>query len=172
MRQNLNYILLNVIWNRKTTVSKIFNFNKQKNIGNKGEELFLNKYKNYEKLDKKNDYDFIDNSTGHKIELKTDTYTLSKTPNHFIERYSDDNKFKDGGPFRCKEKNSTFIYYHINDDQAFFYDIKKMIKIIKKNFTDKDFFKIRNNGYNTLGYKVPRELLKPALIKIEEWKDK
>ena len=150
--------------------NKMFKFKEQQSVGDRGESIFLDKYLEYEKLDKKNDYDFVHPKTGVKVELKTDTYKLDATLNHFIERFSDDNSFKDGGPYRCKEKNTMFVYYHINDDQAFFYDPIELVKIVDANFKDKRFTKVRNGGYYTLGYKVPRDLLKPALLKQEKLK--
>lgn len=152
-------------------MNKPFSFKKQSAVGDQGEKIFLDKYTDCIKLGVKDDYDFYDEDRGIYLELKTDTYPLSKTKNHFIEKYSDDNTYKLGGPFRCTKPDSVFIYYHIKDDKAFFYDPIELVDIIENNFDDNDLISIRNKGYNTQGFKVPRELLKPALLHIESLKE-
>ena len=55
-----------------------------------------------------------------KIELKTDFYPMSQTPNFFIERYSSIEVLSPGGPWQAKAHGCKyFVYYYTSDKQGF-----------------------------------------------------
>jgi hypothetical protein len=105
-------------------------------------------------------YDFICVHTGHKIELKTDTYDMSRTPFFFFERFSNSEKQSPGGPWRAlKDRVPLFVYMFVKNNRYFvFKDLKKMLKKVEKA-ADKGLIKpvlILNKGWTTTGYKVDR----------------
>ena len=102
---------------------KVFNFKDQMRIGDIGEAEFI---KIYEKLEPKKSIknrkiDFTLNN-GKTIELKTDSYSMEKTPNFFMEKETilPDERVILGGPWRSKDhKVDYFVYYYMNDKVFF-----------------------------------------------------
>lgn len=136
-----------------------FDFNKQLAIGNNGEELFKNLYYKLgpvKAIDKEIDFILAD---GSKIELKTDTYDMSRTPNFFMESLGNDKDMKIGGPWRALEdKIDFFVYLFIRNQTFYWFNTKTLCQtlddmIIKNKFSEKT---IKNKGWLTKGYIVPR----------------
>lgn len=144
---------------------KIFDFNKQLKLGDKGEQDFLKYYKNATKCPIRA-YDF--DLDGKKIELKSDFYTFEDTDNFFIERYSDYDKLKDGSLWQSKDCD-FFVYYFINEGVFFWFNVKEFLKFLDEYIKDKSYVIIKNKGWNALGYKIPREICKPYIIKIDKF---
>ena len=138
-----------------------FEFKKQLKIGSVGEDLFSKHYGPILGAVKAVDdlcYDFI-LLNGEKVELKTDTYALSDTPNFFFEKYSDIKTEKLGGPWRAKkDKINHFVYLYIKDRTFYWFDpavlCYNLDKITKKMQTKH----VRNIAWTTSGYAVPRAL--------------
>ena len=154
---------------------KAFDFQKQLKVGKKGEMLFMDMYgSKVEHICESGDIkgaDFRMKDTGELIELKTDTYDMDKTPNLFIERYSDHNRESPGGPWQAKQKGATyFVYQFVKNKIIFWYNLDKMLELLEKHLSAKKvgFCFIRNKGWTASGYKINRKIVEDALIEIEE----
>ena len=76
--------------------------------------------------------DFIDNVTGSKIELKTETRDLTKTANIFLELYSDVAKGKLGGCKQALASGSDLICYNFKcNGRAYVYQIEPLWAFIE-----------------------------------------
>lgn len=140
---------------------KVWSFDEQKKLGAKGERLFLKKWPYPVRRNEEfKGVDFID-SEGRRIELKTDTFDMSATPNFFMERYSDWDRKAPGGPWQALEKGAdTFIYLFIKQKVWFvFKDLRGLIERLEETTKDAYAISVRNKAWITTGYKVHRELL-------------
>jgi len=139
-------------------------------LGDRGEKLLLDTY-SYLKPANCDAHDVVDTRYNSTVEIKTDYYPMSKTPNFFIEKYSDDYKFKAGGLDRAAiHKTDIFLYQFINDKTIFWFDdIPKALVIVDKFVREHNLqlIKIPNKGYNTLGYKIPRYILSDVFKEIK-----
>lgn len=138
----------------------VFSFQKQLEMGSLGEDLLIRHY--HMPLIKSQDrkYDFTCVHTGHKVELKTDTYDIGRTPFFFFERIANMEKETPGGPWRAmKDRVPVFVYMFVKNNRYFvFKDMKKLLKKIDRD-ADKGIIKpvlIRNRGWVTSGYKIDR----------------
>ena len=107
-----------------------FTFTQQLKTGNKGEKLLKDAFPFHLEKSKDLKYDFYCPDTNQTIELKTDTYRLAKTENFFMERLSDIDSRKPGGPWRALQDNvDVFIYMFINDNTYYqFNDIPALVE--------------------------------------------
>ena len=143
--------------------NKTFDFKKQLKVGARGEELFLSLYPQITKADGIK-YDF---TMGDKtIELKTDTYSMDKTPNMFMEHLSDTkNTEKVGGPWRALNDGVTyFAYMYIEQKQVFWFHPKELVDFMNEYIKQASYKVIRNKGWTSIGYAVPREKLKHLFL--------
>lgn len=149
-------------------MSKAFDFQTQLKVGNRGEELFLEYYPEKITIWPDRDGDFITMS-GQKIELKTDTYNMNKTDNFFIERYSDFEKKSPGSIWQAHEHGcEIFVYYFVRHNTWFvFKDLPKLIKVLEESHGHKGFILIKNKGWRTAGWTVPRDSLKDLYERYE-----
>lgn len=150
----------------------IHEFNDSLSIGDKGELIFHDAYSSHG-WQKENkgvwcSYDFRRKSDGKTLELKTDDYSMSATPNFFIEYQSNASKNTLGGPFR--EGADLFAYLYIKNLTIFFFERLQLVeKIIELGYLDhqlkipenatKGIRSVSNNGYKTTGFCIPREEL-------------
>ena len=108
-------------------------------------------------------YDFKVVKTGEKLELKTDDWDHEETPNFFFERFSVWEKESPGGPWQSRRKRvNTFVYYFARNGIYYqFNDVKKLCKVLEQIVRKEklQLVLIKNQGYRTAGYKVPRHLL-------------
>lgn len=146
-------------------MSNSFNFKDQLKVGDKGEKWFIEHYHSPLIQIKEHYADFKRISDGKIVELKTDTYSLDKTPNFFIERYSDFSKKSPGGIWQSKEKRvNVFCYLFIKDGVYYEFDLKELIKeltpIADEYEAKKRFLWIKNPAWITAGFTYPREKLK------------
>lgn len=149
---------------RENPMSKSFSFQKQLSTGKEGEFLMQEFYHMPLIPSEDRKYDFKCVHTGHKIEIKTDTYDMTRTPFFFFERYSNSEKETPGGPWRAvQDRVPVFVYFFIKNNRYFvFKNLPKMVQklnrqIVKGKF---DIVKIFNKGWITQGYKIPREFVK------------
>lgn len=141
--------------------NKVFDFKTQLEVGSRGEALFLEYYPEKISIWPERDGDFI-TETGEKIELKSDDYNMEKTSNFFIERYSDFDKKTPGSLWQADGHGcSRFVYYFVRHNTWFeFRDIPALMSYIEKHYGNKGFILIKNKGWRTAGWKIPREELK------------
>lgn len=142
----------------------MYQWESQLAIGHKGEQLIKETYPNhFDWFVKSNASDFIYKKNGTPTEVKTDTYSINKTPNFFIERYSKQHRHSPGGPWQAWEKGSRiFIYFFINDGKLFvFKNLQALIVLVEDYVTERSIplIEVPNKGYITLGYKIPRKIL-------------
>jgi hypothetical protein len=142
---------------------KVFEFKKQLGSGKVGEDLLLEYYHMPVILSEDLKYDLRCVHTGHKIEVKTDYYDISRTPFFFFERHSKTAGGGPGGPWRAKQDRiPLFVYLFIKNHRYFVLkDITKMLKVVDKWIEKEDVqpILIKNTGWVTAGYKVPRDLV-------------
>ena len=144
-----------------------FSFKDQLVVGDRGEELFQQYYPTKIELYPGREYDFTCVTTGAKIELKTDTYSLFKTENFFMERYSDINREdKPGGPWRAlQDKIDLFCYMFVRENVYFQFEVTQKLIDRLDNYTEKKgLVYIKNKGWITGGYKVPRKIIEEFYI--------
>ena len=145
----------------------VWQFDKQLKVGKQGERLLLKEWphpvrRRYEDL---TGVDFID-SHGTLIELKTDTHDPAATPNFFIERWSDVDSKRPGGPWQALEKGAhLLVYLYLPEDKTqkrWF--VCKALESLTKRIEDSAAtlrpVRIPNKGWTTEGYLVPREWIK------------
>lgn len=158
---------LRVNGSKKGNIEGMFTFSESKKSGDAGENKFFEKFKDkLNKLDGKRG-DFELKETGEKIELKSDYYDSKKTPNFFIERYSNADKKTPGGPWQSVEHGvKWYIYSFIKNDEYYVFDVNKLITKLDKILPKLEMKLIRNTGYNTGGYLINRELLKELMENI------
>lgn len=148
-----------------------FQFNRQEKKGKVGESRILKAWPEQFEWFDGNEYDLIF-KPDKSVEVKTETnYSLESTPNFFMEKYSDDIKFKLGGPWRAEKDNiDVFISYFIQNGILFWFDdMEKLVECCEEGIKE---FKIRevyvkNRGYNTIGYPIRRYWFKDLYKEIE-----
>lgn len=97
------------------------------------------------------------------IELKTDFY--SKSTNLFMERWSveatpDKPEGKPGGPWQSLGHGSAYyLYWFAETDELFVFCTAALVNFLEENLSSFRQCPVRNKGYTTLGYIVPKEKL-------------
>ena len=144
---------------------KIHNFKDSLKLGNKAEQdwmdLFLQKHPQYElfKTDGRS-HDFIIMSAfgPFTLELKCDSYDMTKTENVFMERYSSYEKKTVGGPWQAQSKGvDLYCYYFAKQQVMLTANVNKLIIALEElKLNEKDLIPIFNQGYVTKGWKVKR----------------
>lgn len=138
------------------------NFVKDLQKGKLGEQNFIKKYSTYSKgMEGYCLHDFVCKVDGHTVELKTDFYDMNKTPNFFLERYSNYKKLTPGGPWR--DGAEFFVYYFIMQEEYFWFKRNEMVELLE-DVKLGGLVRIPNGKYDTMGYKVERELLEQIRI--------
>lgn len=84
---------------------------------------------------------------------------MEKTPNFFIERWSNKEKQTEGGPWQAKHHGCDyFVYFFIADETFFVFEVEKLILALEAgDFRTRD---IKNTNHTTVGWLVPREYLR------------
>lgn len=144
-----------------------FDFREQLQVGQQGEQDFLEHYPEELTIHPGYDGDFI-LPCGGKLELKTDTYSMAKTSNFFIERWSDFHRKKPGFVWQAREHGCTRLcYYFVRDSTYFeFRDLEALQKRLEELTEGMSYIMVKNKGWLTVGYKVPRAALEDLY---EEW---
>ena len=97
------------------------------------------------------------------IELKTDFY--SKSTNLFMERWSvvatpDRPEGKVGGPWQSIAHGASYYLYWFPDtEELFVFSTAALVDYLEANLSTFRPCPVRNKGYTTLGYIVPKEKL-------------
>lgn len=149
------------------------NFTSDLKRGQIGQDIFKVKYPEYIGTVGYNRIDFNNPKTGESVELKSDSYDMNKTPNLFLEKYSNHKTRTLGGPFSAAEAEVTwFVYYFVKNDTAFWYKPEELVEWLNQweGSADKNLIGVRNAGYVTLGLKTPRDLVQHLCHREESWK--
>lgn len=149
---------------------KVFGFQKQLAFGDKGEDFFVKCYK--KRGAKKvaiREYDMI--IDGDKsVELKSDSYPMSKTENFFFERYRNKETKKAGGPWQSNEHGCEyFVYCYIQDKTFFWFKTSDLCKFLNKIIKKYPAKQIRNKGWSCIGYCIPREIVRHLVIQEDKF---
>lgn len=97
------------------------------------------------------------------LELKTDFY--SKSTNLFMERWSveptsDRPEGKVGGPWQSASHGAAYYLYWFPElDELFVFQTEVLVNYLEANIQSFRACPVRNKGYTTLGYIVPKEKL-------------
>lgn len=153
--------------------SKTFRFQDQLRVGDIGEKLFIDNYPSNLEIYEGREWDFNCLDSGKRIEIKADTYDVNKTENFFFEYISNDNKGTPGGPWRAKkDKVDIFCYVFVKNGYCYeFGDVRGLIKRLDWLIKDLKEIKVKNPGYMTIGYKVPRSEVED-LYHLWKWQEK
>ena len=118
--------------------------------GHLGEELFYKLRPELTRLDGRQ-ADFVD-ANGATYEVKTDSYDTS---NFFMERWSNVEKQKAGGPWQSAEKNiDYFIYLFPKKGVGYMFAVPELLEELNKIETPDQRY-VSNRGWMTVGWLVP-----------------
>lgn len=138
-------------------------FNTSLKFGQIGESIFHQAYVGIIDKHPGDDGDFFDVMTGEKLELKSDYYPMT-TGNFFFERYSDFDKKSPGGPWQALEHGcTTFCYLYLKDLTVFRFNTAELVATLEPLLEGLKPSAIKNKSYTTVGYRVPRELLRDIM---------
>jgi len=133
------------------------NFKASLAIGQQGEAQLLLWMPELTKLDGRK-ADFINEKTGERYELKTDSYDYTKTKNIFIETKSDAAKGTIGGPEQALQHGSKWWLYAFSKNKILLiFETEKLVNWLRENVHKYDLIPIRNRTWTTLGVKMPRK---------------
>lgn len=133
-----------------------FTFKSQLKQGEVGEVLFASAHPQLMKLDGFKS-DFLDQSTGLKVELKTDFYDMNKSTNFFFERWGNSEAGKPGGPWQATEHGTdTLVYFFVRNLTYFKFQLRPLVERLEVLIQGIQPTKVPNSTYTTIGYKVPR----------------
>jgi len=137
---------------------KVHNFKDSLAKGKKAEAEFLARFgEGLEQTDgRRGDFKLKDGSI---LELKTDFYDPTKTPNFFMERYSYDDK--PGGCWQAKEHGAKYYAYTfaVQPDTVYVFEVETLLERLEEVIPKCRQFNVRNVGHTTVGFLVPRDLL-------------
>lgn len=141
-------------------------FHKSLKQGQVGEESFMRLYPHkLIRLDGKiADFEL---ENGDTIELKSDSYSIERTPNFFMERWSDIDKGKPGGPWQALEKDIKYYIYYFPINQKYFtFETKILVSRLNSIINNNELqpVQIPNIKWTTVGFKVPRVNVQEIVI--------
>ena len=144
-------------------MSKTWDFKEQLALGLKAQQEFMEFYHEPVVLATTLAYDFKVVSSGKKLELKADDWDHEETENFFFERWSDVHKEKPGGPWQSRKKRADVFVYLFSRNGIYyqFNDIKRLCKVLEQIVRREKLglIYIKNKGWFTAGYKIPRHML-------------
>lgn len=146
--------------------SRTFGFARQKAVGQAGEARFLSHYQDVVRLDGRG-ADFAVNS-GRTIELKSDSYTTEQTANFFMERWSDVDAGKPGGPFQALDKGLHYFVYAYASGECFWFLTTELVKFLEQTSAEYQYREIANRAWRGAGWLVPRERLAHLVVKQDQ----
>ena len=155
-----------------------FDFHEQLAIGQKGEKFFVKEYPHLlEALDgRAADMRIIGpKNYGHTVELKTETYAATRghprcTGNMFVERFSNNRKQTNGGPWQAKANGTNEYWHHFPLDGVLY----RALVIPFVDWLDEyvalhkvSLYPVDNERYDTMGYRIPLMAVDKANIAIK-----
>lgn len=138
-------------------MKKIYKFNEGLKTGKEAEREFFNLFNKKLKLSwgdghKTSDF-YVNEKDG--LELKTDYWSMSTTPNFFMEQYSYDKIL--GGPWQALQKGDKyFAYWFYKDNTVFFFNLQKLVDRLENIKNEYSMKNIKNEKHLTRGYAIPR----------------
>ncbi len=106
--------------------------------------------------------------SGDKLEVKSDNYDHEKTGNMFIERWSDFDKKKEGGPWQALEHGAKYFFYWFPLNRVgYMFETQNLVDFLAETEHTYTPVLIENARWTTVGYKVPRDSLKAIYTKKE-----
>lgn len=97
---------------------------------------------------------------GEKLEVKSDTYNHDTTENFFMERWSDFDKKKPGGPWQALAHGcQNFFYWFPKNRIGYLFNTQELVDILELIEHTLKPVMIENVRWLTIGYKVPRATL-------------
>lgn len=98
---------------------------------------------------------------GEKVELKVDFYSMLRTPNFFMERYSSLDVLSPGGPWQAKAHGCPwFVYFFATELHGFVWQTEALVAQLEKIEGKLKPFNVQNKNWVTMGYRVPRGALR------------
>jgi hypothetical protein len=144
----------------------MYNFDSSLKAGQVGEERFHAAFPQLQRLDGFKS-DFINPKNKHTYELKSDSYDMNKTPNFFIEIYSDVARKKFGGPRQALSHGSHYwAYFYTQNNTIFLFNTKRLVKWLEQNEELYHIRSIENIRWTTTGILVNRSHLATLYKKI------
>ena len=139
---------------RKNT-KKVFDFKEQLAKGDRGEHFFIHHYHSPIIKYRYHTADFLD-WEGNLLELKSDFYSLKDTEFFFMEKYSDVDSRKLGGPWQAHKNGvDKFIYQFVRDGVYFeFSDMEALLERLRELTAGKRLIYIKNKGWRGAGFKI------------------
>src|SRR6185312_12765516 len=132
----------------------VHHFSKSLKAGNIGEEIVLSLWPELIRIDgRRGDFHLGSN----KLEVKTESRSLSQTENFFFERYSNYEKRTPGGVFQALEHEALLYSHFFIKDLTLFLFFTKALAAHLEHRDESELIMIKNPTYNTAGYKVPRK---------------
>jgi hypothetical protein len=131
------------------------NFQRSLVIGQAGEALLLELWPELRQTDGRKG-DFLLHN-GDVLEVKSDSYSLKATKNFFMERWSDFDRKKPGGPWQSLAHGAKYFFYWFPADlTGFLFHTQELVdKLEELEHTLETRF-VDNETWTTVGYKVPR----------------
>lgn len=146
-------------YKRKTT----FDFGTQKAAGKLGEAKFLELWPELKPTSGLAG-DFTTPS-GAVVELKSDSYTIERTTNFFMERYGDIKRQAPGGPWQAMQHGCKyFVYYYPKSGVAYVFEVQQLVAQLNALVPQLKMFTIYNSSWQTGGFKVPRVFLQDICL--------
>ena len=144
-----------------------FDFKTQLKAGKMGEMLYLQANPGTVNVSGERKCDFV-TVTGDTVEIKTDFYSMEQTPNFFIERWSDIEARKPGGPWQASTNNvDYFVYMHVPNLTYWTFSTTILVMRLESVIKNLEPVNIQNKGWTTQGYRVPRALIEDIGIKTQ-----
>lgn len=151
---------------------KFFKFHDQLKKGKLGEELFIKCYPGLNPIlsdDKK--YDILVNEN-EKLELKSDSWSMSDTPNFFFEKISHNRTKTIGGVYRTSQDGiDHFVYLFVKDLTFFWFNSHNLVQFLEwSGDDDKRRIKyVKNKDYYTIGSLFSREECKEIILRVDRF---
>lgn len=107
--------------------------------------------------------------TRTKLEIKSDSYNMDKTPNFFMEKYRSGNK--PGGVYQSIEHGCKYyIYVYVPNSEIFIFDTRALADRLdllhdSKNLT---LTSVGNGSYTTRGLKIHRDWVTDLMLTPEQ----
>ncbi len=140
------------------------------------QELFMSKHPEYTIIradGRSHDFVVMSPLGAFTIELKVDSFDMTKTPNIFVERWSSYEGKKIGGPYQAQAKGvDLYCYYFSKQKVMLTMPVNKLVLALDDmGLKDSQLIPVFNKGYTTKGYKISREALDEKGIVTYCWLD-